>query len=84
MTDRSRTARKRNTKSDRQVGELDAVGLEVVEQPDADDGEPRRREPDARRAGAVLSRMLRTTGARSSSEPGPVRKMMLNAGRRPG
>ena len=64
---------------DGEVGEHDPVRLEVVEQADADHGEARRRGPDALGRLGVRHGCSRTTGARSSSEPGPVRKMMLNA-----
>ena len=63
---------------DRQVGEQDAVGLEVVEQADADHGQARRG-GSVPSGGSASSRMSFTTTARSSSEVGPVRKMRLSA-----
>ena len=53
---------------DREVGELDAVRLEVVEQADADDREPRRRGPDAgRRVGVVAQRPRRSGRGRRAT-----------------
>ena len=66
---------------DREVGELDAVRLEVVEQPDADDREAATAWPGSPRAGGCCRGCRARPARASSSEPGPVRKMMLNAGR---
>ena len=63
---------------DREVGELDAVRLEVVEQADADDREARRRGPDPGRRVGVVAQRPDDRGA-GVERPGPVRKMMLNA-----
>ena len=67
---------------DRQVGEQDPVRLEVVEQADADHRQARRRGRRRPRGGSTVSRISRTTTARSSRSPAPVRKMRLSAPRR--
>ena len=64
---------------DREVGEQDAVRLEVVEEADADDREARRRGADARPAARAASRISFTTTARLASDAGVVAKIRLLA-----